>query len=379
MKLNKVHQELKELYKDKEQIDIILSFEFENKNEIERCMNIFRSGYWSVAPFAFEDYNNFAIKLTPNKELLNSQIVAKSKIDFWTISPNMKCFITMSWLRFLNDIDVINGEIKKNWQLLEELSLPFREYTKDLKSLEFLKAYLNEKDNLKYLENSGEYYTKVYLDFWNFHNDSPKQKEYTKLIQTMMEDKSYLPDFEIKDYGVWNTKAYNSLTRRAYSYDLFNLSEEKKADFYWEGFIQSHGFDAASYLTEILPQTSESSDSQLITTIGFANSNRIYQFPKEMQNHPLFLPLERIIKSSKSYNGDAHIEAAKRIDNELGNPAMAWNALVSAGYWSGVNFKEPNIDAWKAAIDLSEKHGWREINEVLIDQLEFYNHYKDKV
>lgn len=378
MKINTINQSLKELYKGKE-TNLILGFEFGYEKEIERCMSMFRSGYWSVAPFAFEDYNDFVIKLTPGKELFNSQIMVKGIVDLWTISPDLKSFITMSWLRFLNDIDIVNDEIKQNWCLLEEISLPFREYTNSPDSLDFLKMYINDQDKLKCIENSEKYYADVYLDFWNHYYDTLEQKAYNTLIKNLVKDPSYLPDFEIKSYGVWTVRVYNALAQRAYSYDLFDMEDDKKAAFYWQSFIQPHGFDAESYITEILPPKSARSESQIVTTIGFANPDRIYQFPKLMQEHPLFESLEQIIKSPSSYNGDAHIAAAKVLDKEHNDPIQAWNALVSAGYWSGVNFNEPNIVAWKAAIDLSHKHGWAEINEILKDQLEFYNHYKDRV
>ncbi len=373
MKLNKVHNDLKVLYKDK-YTNPILGFEFDHEEEIERSMKILRSGGWSVAPFAFESFNNFAIKLTPEKDLFSSPIVAKNRADFWTISPSLKDFITMSWLRFLNDKNIIT-EINQNWKKLEELSLPFREYTHSLDSLEFFKTYLQEK--LMPLEDPAQYYVSTHLDFWNHYYNNLGQKAYVELIQALTENRTYLPDFKTKDYALWTTKAYHNLTQRAYSYALLNLKEEQKGAFYWQSFIQPHGFDAASYEIEILPETSNKSEFQILATIGFADPGRIYEFSKEVQSHPLFSALEKIVKSSKSYNGDAHIEASKIIDTELGNPIMAWNALVSAGYWSGINFNEPNMEAWITAIALSEKHGWTEINEVLKDQLAFYNHYKD--
>lgn len=377
MKLNKIHQDLKELYKD-EETDIILGFQFDDEEEIEKCFNIFRSGFWSVVPFAFDDYNNFAIRLMPNKNLSDSPVITKGIADFRTISPNLASFIAMSLLPLLKDIDIVNEEIKKNWRLLEELSLPFREYTASLDSLEFLKEYLDNENKLKYLGNPSEFYTKVYLDFWNHYYDTPQQREYAELMQSMMDDKSYLPDFEIKDYGIWNTRAYNALAQRAYSKTNYkNVVEFERYNF--QSVIQPNGFDPVEYTFDILPHAT-STNFELDGIISFfdTNPNLEWEYSKSIKEHPLFNVLEIIKKNKSMYNGDAHIKAAKVIDEELNDPLMAWDALVSAGYWSGVNFENPNMNAWKAAIDLSEKHGWTEINEVLIDQLEFYNHYKDK-
>ncbi len=378
MKLNKIHQDLKEVYKGKE-TDLILGFEFGYEDEIMRAMTIFRSGFWSVAPFAFDDYSDYAIRLMPNKELFDAPIVTKGISDFRTISPDLASFITMSWLPFLKDIDIINDELKKNWETFEELSLPFRQYTNGLDSLDYLKEYLHNEDNLKYLENPSEFYTKVYLDFWNHYYDTPQQKEYVALMSSMIENESYLPDFRIKDYGIWNTRAYHALAQRAYpKIDYKNVVDFENYNF--QSGMQPHGFDPVGIGFEIQPQaTSTSFELGSILTFFDTNPHLEWEYSKAIKEHPLFELLVSIKKNKNSYNGDAHIEVAKVIDEQLNDPIMAWDALVSAGYWSGENFNEPNIKAWKAAIDLSEKHGWKAINEVLMDQLEFYNHYKDKI
>lgn len=375
MRLNRIHQDLKELYEGKERLNTILGIEFSHYEEAKIYTKILQTGQWYVAPFSFETYDSYAIKLSPNKKLLESPVYLRNRSDYYLFSNNLSSFLPFRQLRMLDTSDFIQY-ILDDWQLLDELSLPIRKYTNSLDSLEFLKEYLHNEDKLKNLKNPSQFYAEVYLDFWNHYYKTPQQKEYVRLMHSMIENKAYLPDFEIKDYGIWNNKVSNALSQRAYSYELIDLSEQNKIQFYWQSFIQSHGFDASGYSLQILPNTN--SRSNLEFDLMLSHSDNIYLLPEKIRNHPLFLPLERIVKSSKSYNGDAHIEAAKAIDEELNDPIMAWDALVSAGYWSGVNFGNPNMNAWKAAIDLSEKHGWTEINEVLIDQLEFYNHYKDK-
>lgn len=372
MRLNKIQQDLKELYKGKE-TDTILGFEFSHQEEAKIYTKILQVGQWYVAPFSFETYDSYSIKLTPNKKLLDSPVYLRHRWDHCLFSDNLSDFLPFRQLKMLKSIK-FKKYILDDWQLLEELSLPFREYTKSLDSLEFLKEYLHNEDKLKYLENPSEFYTKVYLDFWNHYYDTPQQKEYVKLMHLMVEDESYLPDFEIKDYGVWNTRVYNAIGRRAYN--LIDIKTEKKENQFWQSFIQPHGFDATEIDFDFIPYSTSTNFqldgiiSKFIPELGYFS---------KMSNHPLYEVGQILSKNESSYNGDAHIEAAKAIDEELNNPIMAWDALVSAGYWSGVNFGNPNINAWKAAIYLSEKHEWKEINEVLIDQLEFYNHYKDKV
>lgn len=375
MKLNKICYDLKELYKNKHQIDIetLMGVRLDYENHIKRYVEIFRLGYWSSVPFAFEDYNNFAIKLTPQESLRSMPIIMGYESEYVTFSNNLANFLPMRQLRMLDTPDALQY-ILDDWQLLEDISLPFREYTDSIDSLEFLKVYLLNKDKFRYLKNPSKFYIQIYLDFWNHYYNTTQQKEYANLIYSLIEDKSYLPEFKIKDYGIWNARAYNAIGRRAYN--LINIEAEEKENQFWQSFIQPHGFDAVEVDFGFIPYPTSTNFqldgviSKFIPELGY--------FAK-MSDHPLYEVGQIISKNKNIYNGDAHVEAAKVIDEELNDSIMAWDALVSAGYWSGVNFGNPNINAWKAAIDLSEKHGWAEINEVLVDQLEFYNHYKDKI
>lgn len=82
----------------------------------------------------------------------------------------------------------------------------------------------------------------------------------------------------------------------------------------------------------------------------------------------------------KNYAGELHIKAAVILEEEYNDPIGCWNALLSASYWAG---KRGDLDGvemcWGLAIDLSRTHGWREIHNVLSEQMEFYYHYKDKL
>ncbi|WP_336691066.1 MULTISPECIES: hypothetical protein [unclassified Chryseobacterium] len=372
MILNKIHQNLKELYKGKEKLNTILGVEFSHQEEVGIYTKILQLGQWYVAPFSFEKYDSYAIKLTPNKILLDSPIYLRSGNDHFLFSNNLGFFLLFRQLKMLKSAK-FKKYILDDWQLLEQLSLPLRQYTDSLDSLEFLKEYLNNGDKLKYLENPSEFYTKIYLDFWNHYYDTPEQKRYVELMNLMIKDNSFLPEFEINNYGIWNTRAYNAIGQRAYN--LIDIETEKKENQFWQSFIQSHGFDPVEFDFGFIPYATSSS-FQLDTIISKFNPELGY-FSK-MRNHPLYEVGQILSKNKSAYDGDAHIEAAKAIDEDLNDPLMAWDALVSAGYWGGVNFGQPNMNAWKAAIDLSEKHGWTEVNEVLIDQLEFYNYYKDK-
>lgn len=373
MRLNKIHQDLKELYKNKEQLSTILGVEFSHKEETELYTKILQVGQWYVAPFCFEKFDSYAIKLTPNKKLADSPVCLRSGWDHYSFSNSLITFLSFRQLKMLNTPNFAQY-ILDDWQILEELSMPFREYTNGLDTLEFLNEYLHNKDKQKYLSNPAEFYTNVYLDFWNHYYPARQQKEYVQLMHSMIKDESYFPDFKVEDYGIWNTRAYNAIGQRAYT--LINIKTEEKENQLWQSFIQPHGFDAVEFDFGFIPYTTSSS-FQLDPIISKFNPELGY-FSK-WRSHPLYEAGQILNKNKSAYNGHAHIKAAKVIDEELKDPVMAWNALVSAGYWSGVNFGRPNMEAWNAAIDLSGRHGWTEIYEVLTDQLEFYNYYKDKI
>jgi len=377
MKVNNLHQNLKDLYKGRS-TQLILGFEFEHKEEVERCMNLFNAGYWSVAPFAFEPDELFAIQLKPQYFLEESSVVQGDESGFTTFAPNLSSFLPFLQLAMLENPKFVKYIIE-DWNSLLELSLPYREYSKNLGVLDYLQTYLHDRIKLDDIKKTGKYYTEVYLDFWAHYNNTPQQKNYASLIQALVDNSLYLPDFEKKDYGVWTTRVYNALAQRAYQ----NMGVDtvvKFEQYNFHSFMQPHGFDAADLSFAILPSSSRSSYT-LNGILDFFDTDPdlSWDYSSNIQNHPLFSVGETVRKDKYSYNGDAHIKAAKIIDEQLGDPVMAWNALVSAGYWSGVNFNEPNLTAWKAAIDLSEKHGWKEINQVLNDQLEFYNYYNNKM
>lgn len=378
MKINNIHQDLKELYKERGSVKLIFGAVFEHEDEIKRCMNIFQSGFWSVAPFAFEPYETYGIQLQPNKPLKASNVVLGDQSGFLTTSNNLSGFIPFRQLKMLRNPKFIQY-ILDDWDLLDELSLAFRKYTDDLSSLDFLKEYLHNPEKIALLENPSEHYSKVYLEFWNHYNNSPEQLAFSDLMQKMEEDKTFLPGFEAKDYGVWNARACNAMAQRAYSKINVDVVAQYE-DYNFASVIQPHGFDPVEYTFDISPSASRAKNALSgIIALFDTNPDLVFKYSQKIIEHPLFKAIEILNKDRNDYNGDEHIKAAKILDEELNNPLLAWNALVTAGYWSGVNFEQPNLEAWQAAIDLADKHNWTALHEVLTDQLAFYNFYNDKM
>jgi len=380
MKLNTIHQDLKELYKDKKGVDDLLTFDFTCDNEKERVMNVFRSGYWSVMPFAFGMYNNFAIKLHPKNKINNSSIVQINNSDGVTVGANLKTFLPLVNLDFLNDIKIIKEDFIDNRKEIEEMSLPFRKYTNGLDSLDFFYEYITNPENLDRIEKEGEnYHNQTYLDFWNHYNNTQEQKKYSVLIAKLDADEEFYPKYQEIDYGLWNNRAYNVLGQRAYG-DL--NSEFKNIEKHvWQNLTQTHGFDALDVDFDIIPDPSSNSSSSLRTIIDEFDPNPDLgnSFSKEIVEHPLYEAIQDLRVRQSGYMGEKHIEAAAILDMEHNDPYAAWDALVTASYWAGQAGSKAIEPMWEAAIYLAEKHNWTEIHEVLVQQYEYYNFYKDKV
>ena len=78
MKVNKIHQELKELYKGKSDVFDTLGIQFNIDDEKTRIINLFDKGYWSIAPLAFNAFEEYSIRLTPLKRITDSCINVNS-------------------------------------------------------------------------------------------------------------------------------------------------------------------------------------------------------------------------------------------------------------------------------------------------------------
>ncbi len=377
MKLNYIHQDLKELYKGGERVKSFLAFEFTCEKENHRIMKLFKAGYWSVMPFAFAAYNNFGIRLNPKSKINNSSVVQLDDSDGVTVASNIKTFLPLNNLRYLKKIKMLERHFKPKKDEVYNISLPYREYTNSINCLEFFYDYISNPDNLSVIKNSDTGFNKVYLDFWNHYNNTPDQKLYSDLIIKLTNNREFYPDYSEVNYGVWNNRVYNALAQRAYG-DLeakFNKVEK----YFWKNLTQTHGFDGLQQGFEIVPNPSSHSYWSLDSILDNFNPDLNRTFSEDILIHPLYGAIQELREKKRGYKGERHIEAAAILDTEYNDPYAAWDALVTASYWAGQAGSKAIEPMWEAAIYLSEKHNWKEIHEVLIQQYEYYNFYKGKI
>ena len=184
MKLNKIHYDLKELYKDIQDTGDFIAFGFKEENEINRTMTIFKKGYWSVMPFAFGPYASYGVKLHPKNSIENSSIVRLNNSDGVTIAANLQSFLPLLNLTYADEKEVFESHYILEKDKIKEMSLPYREYVNAEDSLDYFYHYLESLYKAENLAKHQGNFSQVYLDFWNHYNDTPEQKKYSVLIVT---------------------------------------------------------------------------------------------------------------------------------------------------------------------------------------------------
>ena len=378
MEVNSISRDLKEFYRNKETNEI-LGVNFSIESEVNKNISIFKSGFWFISPFAFESYDSHAIKLSPHLTIEKSPIVSFSRSNSKMLSPKLSDYLTFIQLSYMNSVDMLNDIVREYWSDFKILSKPFLDYTKSSHSFDFLEEYIFSEKIEKILQDKENGYSEVYMDFWNHYNDSPSQRAYNELVSNLENDFKYLPNDLNIDYGIWTSRVNSVLAQRAYG--MLRMDFEKKEKYLWNYISQAHGFDAEGASFSVVP--SSSSDTYLsmssILNKFDTNTDLNIKFSDKVKKNPLFEAIQDLRVKQPGYLGEMHVEAAAILDTEYNDPYGAWDALVTASYWAGRNHSKAIEPMWEAAIYLSEKHNWKEIHEVLVQQYEYYNFYKDKV
>lgn len=383
MEMNKIHSDLKEIYKAKD-IKGNLKFEFDVEDQKAKLMKLLKKGFWSVMPFAFHGHKGndiLAFQLIPGKKIEEAPIVSFDKVyqECFMLSPNIKAIISMVNLMYMDE----ESSVKRRQEAIEEtiaLSKPFFDYFGD-GDLKFLKEFLLSESNKKRFEKAAEYKEDFYKEFWSHYYNTPENTKAFELFDRLIQRLNYLPEYEdADDYGLWNNYIGNILAQRAYS--KITMEDKDKWKYYWHCAKLPHGFDCDDNSFEkytIDPGHSSLLLDSISSSFNSNVENKYAIFPEGVQKHPLFEATEAIRKES-GYAGDIHLKAAVILEEEYKDPVGCWNALISASYWAGKMEQLDTVEmCWGLAIDLSKTHGWIKIHNILSEQMEFYYHYKDKV
>lgn len=381
MEINKIHADLKKIYKDRD-IKKKFNFIFEHEDEKVLLMRLLKRGVWSVMPLGFQAKNTLAFQLTPGKFIYqDAPIVLFNSIydECSMLAPNVRSLIPMANLIYFDETFFIK-RAKEGIEETMVLSKPFFDYFGG-GDLEFLRQFLSAESNQEHFENAPDHKDDFYKEFWSHYYNTPENTKAFELFDQLIENCIYLPEYKDTDhdYGLWNNYIGNVLAKRAYS--RITMEDKDKWKHYWRCAQLPHGFDCDSSDMEQY-RIGEGHSSSLLDAISVSfdseRESKYAIFPEEVQKHPLFEATEAIGKV-RGYSGDMHIKAAVILEKEHNDPIGCWNALISASYWAG---RRGDLDlvemCWGVAIDLSRTHGWTEIHEILSVQMEFYYHYKDK-
>ncbi|UUC44373.1 hypothetical protein [Flavobacterium cerinum] len=379
MEINKVHSDLKDIYKAKA-VKRKFNFTFEHEDEKGVLMNALKRGFWSIMPFGFKGDDILAFQLTPGKDIQQeAPIVVFDDVyrECFTFAPTIQATIPMANLKFMCELELIQ-ELQEEIEEATVVSQPFFDYFGG-GDLEFLKQFLLSESNQERFENAPEYEEVFYKEFWSHYYNTPENTKAFQLFDQLIDSRIRLPEYEPADYGLWNNYIGNVLATRAYS--RISLEDKDKWKHYWRCAQLPHGFDCDDNSFEEYTIHVGHSSSLLNCVADIFDSewkDKYALFPEEVQKHPLFEATEAIREAGRGYAGDRHIKAAVLLEKEHNDPIGCWNALISASYWAG---KSGNLDAvemcWGLAIDLSRTHGWTEIHAILSEQMEFYYHYKE--
>ena len=379
MKLKTLHNDLKGLYKGKETGDLF-GFTFEHEeDEIKSIINLYKKGFWSVVPFAFDGTSIIGVRMLPNFKVNQMPVVEYypelgSSITF---SPNLESIVTFGNVRNLKTKKYC-GYILEDLEDTDKLSAPLFEYFESENNLEVLSKYLSEINTDDFFKDDVKAKEEIFKTLWSYYNNSTIEKSKNELFNSLINDSFYIPNSIDADFGVWNTFVNNTLAQRAASY---NIETSNYWEYIWKGALEAQGFDTASVnITKTRPYPNLAKYEMKYVASYFDFKNKVFydQIPEKYKNHPIFEATQEIYLNNKTYVGDKHLVAAAILDEEHNDPLGAWNALITASYWAGVNSPGAIPIYWKAAITLAERYNWTEIHEVLVQQLEFYMKYKDQ-
>lgn len=352
----------------------VLGFTTNIEDDIK--FNLLRKGGWHSLYFASSISFQYGLRIFPDKKVSDWSVVETDEMGgFTTKAPLLNNFL---YFKYLNTISHLDGfvECKNNLNKLEEVVSPFLDFVDGKRGFEFYRDYLLNEANLPTSEDESK--LKYYLDFWNHYGDGEGFKTMIDLVGDMLKDEQYIPkNIASVDLGVWETRIKNILAQRAYIIQDDAIPYADAEPFLWQSFVQPHGYDSEEIYFDYLPSLSSQCNEEIQGVVELLNAE-YYEHADYIKESPLYAALVALYGKDDSYLGVQHVEAAMIYDLEHKDPLKAWDCLVSAAYWSGLNSNETFLPAWKAAIELCERNNWKDAHDALLLQWEFYHDYKSK-
>jgi len=284
----------------------------------------------------------------------------------------LKNFLITTRIETLIESPTYINTLRKNWDTFLFKISPLVDAFEWSDNLPFLQKYVFDASNapvdniswrsLKWAESMQEF-------------DKEKYTLFRQIVDDMMLDKEMIPDFPSEPLHIWETWASNLIAARM----VIKASKHEygeTANALWRGFVQPTVFDPCDIVFS--HRTDRSYDPYMgVYEVANILGARYFKCPEHILNDPLY-PAESAIlqKGKQGYDGNEHEKTADIFHSEKNEPIRAWNALLSATYWSGTNRSETSLSAWEKAIDICKHQNWTDALDALVYQYNLYTTLK---
>ncbi|SHJ38592.1 hypothetical protein [Aquimarina spongiae] len=348
---------------------------FDIKKNAQNFKSFMDSGWWCCFLLGHRKFGKYdvALRLTPNANWNNWNLVrVNSKNSAYTISNNIFSLPILRQ-RMLAEHDKVFVEFKDRFEKFESEVKPTYEILGILDQLDFMRVYVNDSTNIP----NGTDGVDRYLKFLYRYDSSESHKIFREKLSEMIKLKDLMPNSVTgQDFGAWDQLFRNIVARRGVDYSNA-IPLDQLSPILWNAFVLPHGFDTVGHQLSHYPDTGTPPEI-LIKDIARLLTADYYEFSSSITEHPLYSAAKAISEKGGSYVGVEHAEAAAILDDKLKDPVGAWNALVSAAFWAGINNggEKMQITLWDQAIWLSKKEDWKDVYSVLSYQRKIYEEIK---
>jgi hypothetical protein len=348
-----------------------IQLDFDISTQIE--INHVDYGMWYILPFAkilpFTDFggnSTVGIRLIPNTSIQNCPVVACSSNKAVTVASSLSTALPM--LIYRNQLCFSKYPFINFWPEIENELIDLHMMLGGTDSLEGLRSLLLD-DSLFAKTEWIDVPDEIAYKSLSILDTTPEHLVFRKYVQDCIANKNEHLN-KPENLEGWTNSAI-STTFLNYQNSEF---EKEKILSAWQVANLPASIDTPNTgkITH-LPSQLENARQILIDSSRVLAAN-LDLIPNQWKIDPLWHPTMLINEDHRLCNGISHIEAAQQLD-ELGQPERAFDALISAAFWSYTNHKVAIITILEAAIYLAKKNNWADIVVALED---FFKLHKNR-
>ncbi len=331
------------------------------------------SGKWSSLSFSWleELELSTAIKIVPYIDSKKWPVYDLLGDGGKFYASDMLTYILFVHIERLIENPDLCKKYSERWQNIYETVLPVYKLFGGQDDLKSIKDIVFDPALWPKPDQSYDIRIAKYRSFCLEHDHSYGNQYLWNLLDNLISSESFLPELPDNDLGIYTARIMKLSAMRAYTL-LDDFPFQKLEEPMLLGFAQPQGYDTETTTPDYTPSGpgSELSNIKEIMRTLFQPWNLEVSSPK-IQSFPEYKVAKALSEQGGgSFTGMEFLEAAAILDEELNQPVRAWNCLVSAGYWAGMNMPKGQETIVKAAIYLCEKHNWTDAAQVLNNNLD---------